>query len=347
VAGEIEIALKPEREPLLAATRPVDPEALDLYLRAVTLMGPRTLVASWGPPAIELLERSVALDSNFAEGWLALARAHNAFGIDGAGRGSRDDFVRARESAQRALELDEHLGAAHAELGHVRHSLDWDFPGACSAFEHAVELSPSDPRALEGLAGYLLVVGLGKRPEAELLWERLLRVAPLDLYFRAQRMRYFFFTREYERGIAEVERIREFNPEFVDFEIGTLYLLLGRAEDFVREWLALMARFGAAAEPLREAFRRGCEEGGWQGGLRANRNLQIQAATRGAFGRAWAIAIQSAMIGETEEAMTWLERAYEVREPTLSQAKVDPRFDPLRSDPRFQDLLRRIGFPEE
>ncbi len=74
--------------------------------------------------------------------------------------------------------------------------------------------------------------------------------------------------------------------------------------------------------------------------------LQIQAATRGTVGVAGSIAMLLGVVGETEEAMTWLERAYEDREALLIIAKVDPRWDPLRSDPRFQDLLRRIGFPE-
>ncbi len=80
--------------------------------------------------------------------------------------------------------------------------------------------------------------------------------------------------------------------------------------------------------------------------MRASTRLLIEAATRGAFGLAYVIALGSATIGETEEGMTWLERAYEEREPTLLTAKIDPSLDPLRSDPRFQDLLRRIGFPE-
>ncbi len=346
VADEVHVALKPERERLLAATRPVDPEALDLYLRAVSLRGPITLVASWGPPAIELLERSVALDPDFAEGWVELAEAHSLLGLAGGGAGSREDFVRAREAAQRALELGEHLGAAHATLGGVRLWYDWDFPGARSAFERALELSPSDPRVLFGLALYLTLVGLGKSPEAELLVERLLRVAPFDLYFRAERMRYFLYTREYERGIAEAERIRELNPEFVDPDVASLYLLLGRPEDYVREFLAFFSRGGAAFDPQREAFQRGSEEGGWQGGLRAWRRLEIEQATQGAFGLKYLIAFLSAMIGETEEAMTWLERAYEERDPLLLLANVEPLLDPLRSDPRFEDLLRRIGFPE-
>jgi tetratricopeptide (TPR) repeat protein len=347
VAGEIEIALKPEREPLLAATRPVDPAALDLYLRARTLSGSITLAAIWGPPAIELLERSVALDPGFAEGWARLSGAHLALGVGGAGRGSRDDFANAREAAQRALELDEHLGAAHAALGRVRFVHDWDFSGARSAFERAVELSPSDPGALLGLGMYLTFMGLGNSPEAELILERLLRVAPLDLYFRAWRMRHFLYvsTRDYERGIAEAERIREFHPEFVDVDIAWLYLLLGRHEDAVRELLAWLTRLGAAR--AREAVQRGSEEGGWQGAVQVWRSRTIRWATRGAFGLAYAIAHQSAMIGETEEAMTWLERAYEERDPQLINAKTDPRLDSLRSDPRFDDLLRRIGFPED
>ncbi len=331
---------------MLAATRPVDPKALDLYLRARTLWGPASLVASWGPPAIELLERSVAVAPDFARGWVLLAGAHGDLGIIGLGAGSRDDFVRAREAAERALELDERLGAAHAELGRVRLWHDWDFSGARSAFERAVELSPSDPRALNGLAVYLLWVGLGKRPEAELLLERLLRVAPLDLYFRESRIGHFLLTREYERGLAEAERIRELDPEFVSFGIVWLYMLLGRPEDAAREALATYESGGAALDPQREAFQRGSEEGGWQGALRASTSLQIEAATQGAFGLLSLIAASLALLGETEEAMTWLERAYEERDPLLLTAKTDPLLDPLRSDPRFQDLLRRIGFPE-
>ena len=346
VAAEVHVALKPEREPLLAATRPVDPEALDLYLRAVTLRGPSTLVVNWGPPAIELHERSVALDPDFAEGWVALATAHINLGIVGLSAGSLDVWVRAREAAQRALQLDEGLGAAHAALGSVRLWYDWDFSGARSAFERAVELSPSDPHALHCLAGYLLFVGQGKSPEAELVLERLLRVAPLDVFFRAERLVHALFVREYERAIAETKSIRELDPEFADANIPFLYWLLGRPEDGVREMLAYFARCGAGFDEPREAFQHGSEEGGWDGGMRALTEFMIEGSRQGVFDRSYLIAFHLAVIGETEEAMTWLERAYEEHDPLLINAKTEPRLDPLRSDPRFQDLLRRIGFPE-
>ena len=288
----------------------------------------------------------MALDPDFAEAWVSLAWAHNDLAILGLGAGSRDDFARGREAAQRALDLDEQLGAAHAALGSVQLFHDWDFSGARSALERAVELSPSGPHALYCLSGYLTLVGRGKRPEAEVLIERLLRVAPLDLRFRASRIVYFLNVREYERAIAEAARIREFDPEFVEANIPFLYHLLGRPEGAVREWLAFFARGGAGFDQLREAFQRGSPEGGWVRGMRTLTSLLIGGATQGATGLSYLIAVNLAVIGETEEAMTWLERAYAEREPLLINAKIDPRWDPLRSDPRFQDLLRRIGFPE-
>jgi tetratricopeptide (TPR) repeat protein len=187
---------------------------------------------------------------------------------------------------------------------------------------------------------------LGNSPEAELLLERVLRVAPLDLPYRAERIVHFIFTREFERGIAEAARIREIDPEFADANIPFLYFLLGRPEDAVREMLAYLSSLGAAAAPVREAFRRASEEEGFQGGLRAVTRLQIEAVAQGAFGVKYLLTMELATIGDTEEALTWLERAYDERDPLLINAKIEPRLDSLRSDPRFHELIRRIGFPE-
>jgi tetratricopeptide (TPR) repeat protein len=286
----------------------------------------------------------VALDPDFAQGWLALANARSLLGLVGLGAGSPDDIAGAREAAQRAIELDERLGGAHAALGSLRMWHDWDFTGARSACERAVELSPNDPEALNCLRA--LLMGLGKGSEAELLLDRLERVAPFDVYYRSQRMMHFLYTRQFERGITESERVRELDPEFADFVIGLLYLALDRTEDFVREWLAVLSRGGAAFAAIHAAFQRGIEEGGWQGGLRAMIRLSIEMTRRGMFGLCYTIAMELASIGETEEAMTWLEHAYEERDPLVILAKTDPALDPLRPDPRFQDLLRRIGFPE-
>jgi TolB-like protein len=207
VAEQLHVELTPEERVALTASRTVDPRAYDAYLRGLWLVGPGSLVRVWGPQAIERFERAVELAPDFAAAYAELARARVAAGFY-FGLSHLGEFARAREAAERALELDDRLGAAHAAVGFVHLFYDWDFPEAGRAFGRAVELSPSDPAVLEGHAWYLVFVE-GRIADVLDLAERLLRVAPLDLSYRATRMRLFYFAREYERALEEVERIRE------------------------------------------------------------------------------------------------------------------------------------------
>ena len=151
----------------------------------------------------------------------------------------------------------------------------------------------------------------------------------------------FFMARQYERALDEAERLREETPDFVDLDIGTAYVMLGRFEEAHREWVAVWKRCGAPCDWSRQARERGWAEGGWEGAQRA----WVKVADREGFSP-FGIAASYTMIGETDEAFAWLERGYRERDPLMVHLKVHPYFDPLRSDPRFDDLLRRIGFPE-
>jgi len=334
--------LTPEEQAALTASRTVDPRAHDLYLRGLELRGTPTQVMAWGPPAIEQFERAVELDPGFAEAWSALAHARVMLGIDGYNLGYRDEFPKAREAAERALEIDDRLGGAQTALGDIRLFYDWDFPGARRAFERALQLSPSSPVALDGYAGYLLWVE-GRTEEVLDLWERVLRVAPRSAYWRGQRVGHLFHARQYERALEEAERVREFDPDFVSTELAGADVMLDRREDAHRTYLALFERCGAPCDWMKEAMQRGWAEGGWEGSTRA----WLEVATEVEGFSPLMIAGAYTALGETDEAFTWLERSYREREPLMIVTKADPTFDPLRSDPRFQDLLRRIGFPEE
>jgi tetratricopeptide (TPR) repeat protein len=226
-------------------------------------------------------------------------------------------------------------------VGFVRLLYDWDFPGALLAMERALQLSPSDPGVLVSYAWYLLWVE-GKSEESLAVSERLLRVAPLDLALRAERVRLLFNARQYQRALEEVERVRELDPDFVDLLIGSIYTELGRLEEAHRAYVAFFERCGAPCDSAREAQERGWAEGGWEGAMRA----WIEAGTDKEGYSPGLIAINYTRIGETDEAFAWLERAYREREPLMVALRTYPSFDPLRSDPRFDDLLRRIGFPE-
>ena len=342
IAEEIRLELTPEVHAALTTRPSVDPQAYDAYLRAFRLVGPLHLARFWAPRTIEELERAVELDPDFAEGWATLAAAHNALATVGMNLRYQSEFPKAREAAQRALELDARLGRAHSVLGTVRAVYDWDLSGAGHAFERAVQLSPSDPLVLGEYASHLLKVE-GRTDEALGLAERILRVAPLDLLYRRQRVMLFYYARQYERALEEAERLRELFPDFVeDPDLASAYVMLGRFEEAYRAHIALYERCGAPCDPFREATERGWAEGGFEGMVRA----WLEVATKVEGYSPWVIALQYAPIGESEQAFAWLERGFRERDPLMIHLKANPRFDPLRSDPRFDDLLRRIGFPE-
>jgi TolB-like protein/class 3 adenylate cyclase len=342
VAEQVRLELTPQERAALAASRSVDPRAYDAYLRGLHSRGPTTLVAGWGPTAIAHFERAVELEPTFAEGYTALAKARFLLGIAGYDERYRGELKKARDAAQRALEADERMALAHAVLAEIRYTYEWDFSGARRAFERALKLGPGDPDTLNAYAFYLLWAE-GKIQEALALSERILRVAPFDLYYRADRVRLFYNARDYERALAEVQLVRGFAPDFADIDIATTYFMLGRLEDEYRERIAYLKRCGAPCDWEVEARERGWAEGGWEGAVRT----WLEAATEREGYSPFMIASIYSMIGETDEVFAWLDRGYRSRDPTMIIMNAIPLFDPLRSDPRFQDLLRRIGFPED
>jgi TolB-like protein/class 3 adenylate cyclase len=341
VAEQIRLKLTPEEQEALTPSRSVDPRAYDAYLRGLELMDPSSFVGVWGPRAIEQFERAVELDPDFAEGWAWLAGARITLGIWGFNLRYRGEFSKAQQAAQRALEIDDRLGAGHAALGYLRLFYEWDFPGARRAFERAVQLNPSYTSALHGYASYLLLVE-ERTEEALGFSERLLRVAPFDVYWRSLRVSLFYAARQYERALEEVERIRGLAPDFASRGVVSLYASLGQFGEANRALLAFYERCGAPCDRMREAWERGWAEGGWEESQRA----WLEVVTNIEGFSPWMIAFTYARIGETDEAFAWLERGYRERDPGMILLKASPSFDPLRSDPRFDGLLRRIGFPE-
>jgi hypothetical protein len=133
------------------------------------------------------------------------------------------------------------------------------------------------------------------------------------------------------------------DPDFVDLDVANSYFMLGQLEDAHRAYVAFDQRLGDLGEPNWKARERGWADGGWEGALRAVLDVWSE---RESFSP-WVFASTYCMIGEIDEAFTWLERAYQERDPLLLALKAAPYLDPLRSDPRYEELVRRIGFPED
>ncbi len=152
----------------------------------------------------------------------------------------------------------------------------------------------------------------------------------------------FCWARQYERALEELARIRELDPDFVDVFEMAAYAGLGRFEEAHLAHVAFYERLGPPCDWMREAIERGWSEGG----LPASFRTLAEAAREREGYSPFVVAVWYSSIGETDEAFDWLERGYREHDPAMVLLKLLAAFDPLRSDPRFQDLLRRIGFPE-
>jgi TolB-like protein/class 3 adenylate cyclase len=345
VAEQVRVELDPEEQASLTAHRPVDPRAYDAYVRGLELgvSGGGTMLE-----AVAAFERAVELDPSFAQAyaWLATSRMILASQFLRPPDERAGMMPAAVDAASRALELDELQATAHSTIGMVR-LLQWDFPAAGRSFERAVQLGPSDPGVLGSYLWYLLM--MARFDEARRVAERLRVVAPFDHAHRSSVARAFFYTRDYERSVEENLRAQELNPAADIYYLPMAYGQLGRDQE-THEWqLELSRRYARLGVPGRErmaeAQERGWAEGGIEGSWRAILEIQIELAAQGLYSP-YAVAMGYARLGEIDPAFAWLERSYQAREAVLYDLKAQPFADALRSDPRFDDLLRRIGFPE-
>jgi TolB-like protein/class 3 adenylate cyclase len=339
VAEEIRLELSPSEVAALSSSRRVDPAAYDEYLRGLDAI---SRVKRDHETSVPAFERAVERAPEFAEAWAGLAAARYFRGQRFLlGRNRANPYPEARAAALRALELDDGLGWPQATLALIS-CARWDFPECGRQSARAVELSPGDTWVLGARAGYLMFVG--RFEEAISTSSRALRVAPLDPSVRNTYAITLFYARRYEEALMEFERLLELDPERPDFHMHQVYWMLGRTHDYHEAWLAFFGGYPPFA-PLVDARRRGWEEGGLEGSIRAYLELAEPAAREGRFSPV-AVASAYADLGEKDVAFDWLEQAMRERDYAMVGLLAWPKWDPLRDDPRYQDLLRRVGFPE-
>jgi TolB-like protein/class 3 adenylate cyclase len=342
VAREIDLQLTPREQELLTSSYEVIPAAHDAYLRGKNHLSAFTVADTF--QAIEHLERAVALDPNYAAAYAAIGEAYTYLGFGLLALPPNEAGPKAREAALRAVELQPNLATAHAVLGGVYANFDWNWGAAEKELKLAVELNPNDPWALERYAFFLSNVG--RHAESLAVGRREIDVAPLDLALRGFHAHRLYFARDYTGSIEELSSILEIEPTFA-----YAHAIMGWAA-------AQLGRDEASAEASRTYWRLsglpGWTSDAWERGYRdqglvgARREWVAEYMRRSdtEYLPPFLAAGLCAGNGERECALELLERAYEIRDPLLVMVRSEPAFDPVRSDPRFQDLLRRIGFPE-
>lgn len=346
IAREIQVTLTPEETERLAGEDAVDPEAYDAYLKGNALLLER--VDSAFPRAARQYREAVAIDPDFApaHAGLALTYIQMAWWL-GLPPGEQTALVsRAREATQHALERDSTLAEAHIALGWIRYLFEWDWEGADTAFRHGISLNPSATPARLVYVTYL--ISMGRHGEAVAEARRAVERDP----FSAAAQNDLGFALDHAGRHAEAQEQRR---KALELAPGNGGIRLGQAVSYAQagRWEEAL-RHAARADSLIEGPRLPVEN--LQFAYVYARSGRLDAASRildelrgrnetQSVGPSM-LALVHVALGQEEKALDLLERAYEVRGLGLVFAKGYFMYDPLRDEPRFQELLRRMNFPE-
>jgi TolB-like protein/DNA-binding winged helix-turn-helix (wHTH) protein/Flp pilus assembly protein TadD len=356
VAREIQVKLTPQEQKLLGNARPVNPKAHDEYLKGRYLCskdtrGPIDKGIQHFQQAIEEAPNDPLAYAGLADCYMLLAWGGDIFAGD---LSPREIMPKARDAAQKALQLDEGLAEAHTTLADVEMVLNWNWEAAEREFRRAIELNPSYSRAHAWYAHYLVAMGRSDESAAEA--KHSLELDPFSLLTADFAEWAIYLGRHYELTIEESRRTSELAPEFpwAHYDLGQIYEWTGRQREAIEEYTQAQELFGLSQHRLAElskAYRESGEKGYWRKTLEfCQEASKQQRKFPSTSGYGWCdyakypdVAAVQVRLGEFDAAFQLLDKAYTNHDVDLIYLKIHPDFDGLRSDPRFESLLRRIG----
>jgi eukaryotic-like serine/threonine-protein kinase len=337
IAGRLGSQLGGQTQQRLAKQQTTNGEAYRLFLRG------RVEFEKWSKEgalnAIGYFERAIAIDPNYA---LAYAGIADTYMI--ADTGSPPDVAskKAREAALKAIALDPTLSEPHHAFAQLLLTEEWDFAAAEREFKRAIELSPSNVHAHHMYSHFLLAVG--RIEDSRVETKTLMELDPLSSWAVGHLGYHQLYARRYDEAIATLRPYLEKTKDDVGAhgQLGDAYYQKGMMREAVEEYLQSRMLIGGKAEDV-AAMRRAFDAGGMPGYLRE----VIEQLTRGQATSFTTVTVAGAYarLGEADRAFEWLERAYAERSPGVVHVREFVEFDNLRSDPRFAELLRRIGLP--
>ena len=338
VAREVKVQLTQNERSLLAAARPVNPEAQDLYLRGLYTFRGRDRAEA--EKAIDYFRRAIEKDPNYAAAYAGLANVYSDW-IPGMSR-PRDRMPKAKESALKALSLDETLADAHSSLGSIELFYDWDWNAAEKEFKRTMELNPNHVWSHEWHSRGLVTSGRTEEAIAEAELSLGLSPSPLDWDVPIW---VFLLARRYDLALQREQETLELEPNFSfgHFELAQIYEHEGREKEAAQEFLKADELFGMDSKKvaeLRETIAKSGAQGYWK------RTLENYKETaRSNYAPSVLVAATCVRLHDKECAVEWLEKGFEERDDLMINLKVEPVFDRLRMEPRFQELVRRVGIP--
>jgi TolB-like protein/tetratricopeptide (TPR) repeat protein len=333
IADQVRIAVTPEERARLARPRTVDAEVEELYLQGMQASG------SGNPSgAIDYFQKAIDKDPNYAQAHAALANSYGWMGE--AGRMPYSEaFPKEKAAALKAIALDDALPEGHVQLANAAMNLDWDWTTEGRELKRALEFNPSSASVRWAYSDYL--ERMGRLPEAIRELQLASQLDPVSSRGFVTSAFVYYYARQYDQALLQMQRASALphDSAALSFPLGVIYVKKNMYEEAVQQFQQLgnqphaLGHMGNAYALMgREAEAR-----------KVISELQKHVQDTG-VGR-YEIALVYAGLGEKDEAFAWLEKAFDARDKGLTYLKIDPCLDPLRSDSRFQALVRRVGLP--
>jgi TolB-like protein/DNA-binding winged helix-turn-helix (wHTH) protein len=337
VAREIQITLTRSERSLLNR-RAVNPAAQDLYFRGMHAWNSDT--GEGTKNAVGYFQSAIERDPDYADAYVGLALAYAEWrpGMSGP----QENIPKAREAALKALALDETQSMGHSVLGTIELSFDWNWAGAEKEFKRALELDPNDYYTHHTYARLLVAVG---RTDEALTHVR--TAMSLDPFWRGDFPIWVtYLARRYDEALelAKTKSALDPNNPWYHFDLSLVYEQKGRLTESVEEYLKFETLSGTGPQTiagLRQAFENSGPRGFWK-----RRLEEYRKAAKSQYVSNGMIAQACSRVGEKECALESLEKAFRERDDLMINLNVDPIFDEIRTDPHFQELVRRVGLPE-
>jgi tetratricopeptide (TPR) repeat protein len=338
IAGEVKIKVSPQERSLLAKAQPVHREAHEAYLKGIYHFDKLDLAKG-----MEFYEEAIRLDPDYAPAYGRLSRGYYYFGFFGLAA-PKEAFPKLKEIAAIGLEKDDALAEAYGYRALANLYYDWDWVEAEKGFKRALEIMPSHTELNHAYGHYLMVVG--RTEEGLESCRRAVALDPVGVIVTACLGWHCLFSRQYDEAVEPLLRALRLDPNLFwsHLILGWTYEQKGLIEQAIAEYQQAVSLSGGMTISIAAL--------GHIYGLSGKRSQAEQVLTdlaeraKKSYVSAYDIATIYVGMSEKDQAFEWLEKAYDEHASFLIHIPWDPRFDPLRSDPRFSRLLARIGLPD-
>jgi TolB-like protein/DNA-binding winged helix-turn-helix (wHTH) protein/Flp pilus assembly protein TadD len=341
IAEQIRIELTPHEQAVLKNVKRVNPDAYEAYLKGRYFWNKRT--ADGLKKASDYFTQAIEKDPNYAQAYAGLADSYALLGDWEYGvLAPKEAYPRAKAAATKALELDSTLGEAHISLAFCLDGFDWDWESAGREFRRGVELSPGYATGHQWYAWHLAALGRNDEAVAEL--KKAETLDPLSLIIGADLAEELLIAHRYDEAIRQSRKTMAMDPFFAvaHYELGQAFVQKHMNNEAIAELQKAIELSGGSTTFTSNLAYAYAVSGMKNEAVKILNDLKNR--SHHAFSNAPEIALIYVGLDEKDQAMAWLEKAYAER--FNPEVLLRPAFDPLRSDPRFQDLLRRIGLSQ-